>query len=147
MTRWFGITLGDVTGIGPEVALKAIAAEAPEDNIQFLLIGDTEGAERLNQKLGLNLPLKIFSSYQDLGRFFITNPLAGPLPEDLAAGSPAAANAAVAFLRDGAKRCLRRELDALVTAPVNKEAIVRAGTNLSARRSYLRKLPKRNAMP
>ena len=30
-------------------------------------------------------------------------------------------------MRDGAERCLRGELDALVTAPVNKEAIVRAG--------------------
>ena len=27
MTGWIGISLGDVTGIGPEVALKAIAAE------------------------------------------------------------------------------------------------------------------------
>jgi 4-hydroxythreonine-4-phosphate dehydrogenase len=42
-------------------------------------------------------------------------------------GSPAAARAAVAWVRDGAKRCLRDELDALVTAPVNKEAIIRAG--------------------
>ena len=30
-------------------------------------------------------------------------------------------------MREGAERCLRDELDALVTAPVNKEAIVRAG--------------------
>ena len=30
-------------------------------------------------------------------------------------------------MREGAERCLRRQLDALVTAPVNKEAIVRAG--------------------
>ena len=30
-------------------------------------------------------------------------------------------------MREGAERCLRHELDALVTAPVNKEAIVRAG--------------------
>jgi len=127
MTRWLGITLGDVTGIGPEVTLKAIAAEAPDDNVQFLLIGDADGAERLNRQLGLNLPLKKFSNYRDPGRFFLTTPLTGPLPEDLTAGSPAAANAAIAFLRDGAKRCLRRELDALVTAPVNKEAIVRAG--------------------
>jgi 4-hydroxythreonine-4-phosphate dehydrogenase len=42
-------------------------------------------------------------------------------------GSPAAARAAVAWVRDGAERCLREELDALVTAPVNKEAIVRSG--------------------
>jgi 4-hydroxythreonine-4-phosphate dehydrogenase len=30
-------------------------------------------------------------------------------------------------VREGAERCLHHELDALVTAPVNKEAIVRAG--------------------
>lgn len=30
-------------------------------------------------------------------------------------------------MRNGAGRCLRRELDALVTAPVNKESIIRAG--------------------
>ena len=28
MNNWIGITLGDVTGIGPEVTLKALAAEA-----------------------------------------------------------------------------------------------------------------------
>ena len=28
MTGWLGISLGDVTGVGPEVALKALAAEA-----------------------------------------------------------------------------------------------------------------------
>jgi 4-hydroxythreonine-4-phosphate dehydrogenase len=42
-------------------------------------------------------------------------------------GSPAAARAAVAWVREGAERCLRGQLDALVTAPVNKEAIVRSG--------------------
>ena len=34
---------------------------------------------------------------------------------------------AVAWLKDGAERCLRQELDGLVTAPVNKEAIIQAG--------------------
>jgi 4-hydroxythreonine-4-phosphate dehydrogenase len=37
------------------------------------------------------------------------------------------ARASVAWLRDGGQRCLRGELDALVTAPVNKESIIRAG--------------------
>jgi 4-hydroxythreonine-4-phosphate dehydrogenase len=127
MTGWLGISLGDVTGIGPEVTLKAIAAEAPEDDTKYLLIGDADGTNRLNKKPGLRLPLKKFSSYGGSGRFFVTGLLPGPLPEKLPAGSPAAANAAIAALRDGAERCLRRELDALVTAPVNKEAIIRAG--------------------
>ncbi len=42
MTGWIGITLGDVTGIGPEVALKAIAAEAHNDDTRYLLIGDAD---------------------------------------------------------------------------------------------------------
>ncbi|HEV2434687.1 MAG TPA: 4-hydroxythreonine-4-phosphate dehydrogenase PdxA [Verrucomicrobiae bacterium] len=127
MTRWIGITLGDVTGIGPEVTLKALAAEAANHDTRYLLIGDEGYLQRLNEKLGTRLPLETFSSYEAAGKFFTTRPFAGPLPEDLPAGSPAAANAAFAALQDGAQRCLRGELGAVVTAPVNKEAIVRAG--------------------
>ena len=137
MIGWIGITLGDVTGIGPEVALKAIAAEAAGDQTRYLLIGDRDSVLRLNQKSGLNLPLKKFSHYGDTGRFFVTNPLAGPLPANLPAGSPVAAHAAVASLRDGADRCLRHELDALVTAPVNKEAIIRAGHKFIGQTEFL----------
>ena len=52
MTGWIGISLGDVTGIGPEVTLKAIAAEAENDDTRYLLIGDEDSARRLNQKSG-----------------------------------------------------------------------------------------------
>ena len=40
MTGWIGISLGDVTGVGPEVALKAAAAEAGRTNAKYLFIGD-----------------------------------------------------------------------------------------------------------
>jgi 4-hydroxythreonine-4-phosphate dehydrogenase len=142
MTGWIGITLGDVTGIGPEVALKAIAAEAASDQTRYLLIGDRDCVLHLNQKSGLKLPLKNFSDYGGSGRFFVTNPLAKPLPENLPAGSPAAAHAAVASLRDGAERCLCHELDALVTAPVNKESIIRAGHKFIGQTEFLSGLAK-----
>ncbi len=142
MTGWIGITLGDVTGIGPEVALKAIAAETAGDQTRYLLIGDRDCVLHLNQKSGLNLPLKKFSNYDDPGRFFVTNPLAGPLPGNLPAGSAVAARAAVASLRDGAERCLRHELDALVTAPVNKESIIRAGHKFIGQTEFLSGLAK-----
>jgi 4-hydroxythreonine-4-phosphate dehydrogenase len=128
MTGWIGISLGDVTGVGPEVALKAVAAEAGRDDTKYLFIGDEKILQQLNRKFSLNLQLKIFSNLSAKGKFFIVNPLAEPLPENLPAGSPFAANAAVAALRDGGERCLRGELDALVTAPVNKESIIRAGS-------------------
>lgn len=122
-----GIAIGDVTGVGPEVALKAVAAEAEKDSASYVFIGDANLLERLNRKLPRPLPLKELSSGAGRGKFFVTNPSASQLPAKLPAGSPLAANAAMAALRDGAARCLRGELPALVTAPVNKEAIVRAG--------------------
>ncbi len=126
MSCRIGITLGDVTGIGPEVALKAIAAE-PADDTRYLLIGDADHLHRLNERLALHLHLRPCIGPEESGRVGIVNPLADPLPSEMAPGSAAAANAAIAWLADGAKRCLRHELDALVTAPVSKEAIVRAG--------------------
>jgi 4-phospho-D-threonate 3-dehydrogenase / 4-phospho-D-erythronate 3-dehydrogenase len=137
MKNWIGISLGDATGVGPEVALRALAVEAAADQTQYLLIGDENHVRQLNSSLNLNLPLKKFSSCDDSGRFFITNPLHTALPENLPAGSPLAANAAVAALHDGGHRCLRGELDALVTAPVNKQAIIRAGHKFVGQTEFL----------
>jgi 4-hydroxythreonine-4-phosphate dehydrogenase len=127
MPPLIGISLGDITGIGPEVTLKALASEAKLDDTRYLLIGDGEHAEALNRRLGLGLSLAKYSPGAGNDRFAWTNPLGEPLPGDLTAGSPAAARAAVSWLKDAAQRCLRGELQAMVTAPVNKEAIVRAG--------------------
>jgi 4-hydroxythreonine-4-phosphate dehydrogenase len=127
MKGWIGISLGDATGIGPEVVLKALAVETPLDDTRYLLIGDIEHIRGLNKRLGLKLALHGWEEREGAARILVFNPLAEVLPADLVKGSPAAAWAAVAWVRDGAERCLRGELDALVTAPVNKESIVRAG--------------------
>ncbi|HEX3100999.1 MAG TPA: 4-hydroxythreonine-4-phosphate dehydrogenase PdxA, partial [Pyrinomonadaceae bacterium] len=141
MTGWLGISLGDITGVGPEVALKAVAAESKNDDTKYLFIGDEQILARLNEKFSLNLPLKRNSG--DSGRFFTTNPFLEKFSENLPAGSPGAANAAMAYLRDGANRCLRGELDGIVTAPVNKEAIVRAGhKNFVGQTEFLSDLAK-----
>jgi 4-hydroxythreonine-4-phosphate dehydrogenase len=137
MRGWIGITLGDVTGIGPEVALKALAAESAPDDMRYLLIGDAGYARQINQQLALNLPVQTYGGPKDVGRVFIANPLPDSLPPDLVEGSPAASRAAVAWLTDGAQRCLRQELDALVTAPVSKQAIVRAGQAFVGQTEFL----------
>jgi 4-hydroxythreonine-4-phosphate dehydrogenase len=144
MNGLIGISLGDVTGISPEVALKAIAAESKNDDAKYLFIGDEKILQRLNKKLSLKLALKKFSNYADTGRFFITNPFSESFPENLRVGSPIAARAAVVWLRDGAERCLRRELAALVTAPVNKESIIRAGHKFVGQTEFLSELANTN---
>ena len=137
MKDWIGISLGDVTGVGPEVTLKALAAEAPAESTRYLLIGDAARLRRLNQQLALNLRLQDFTNQQADGKFFLFNPLPAPLPDDLTPGSPAAARAAVAWLTDGAERCLRHELAALVTAPVSKESIIRSGQPFVGQTEFL----------
>ncbi len=148
MKNWIGISLGDPTGVGPEVALKAVMAEAGNDEAKYLLIGDEKHIRRLEASLGLHLPLKYFSDYAAEGRFFITDPQSSSLPENLPAGCAPAANAAVAALRDAGQRCLRGELDAMVTAPVNKEAIIKAGHKFIGQTEFLSELAgtKRTAM-
>jgi 4-hydroxythreonine-4-phosphate dehydrogenase len=136
---WIGISLGDVTGIGPEVTLKALAVEAQAGDTRYLVLGDEGHLRRLNERLGLFLPLEPYSPAAS-GRVLVSNPLPEPLPDNLVEGSPAAARAAVAWLRAGAERCLRQELDALVTAPVSKQAIIRSGQAFIGQTEFLTEL-------
>jgi 4-hydroxythreonine-4-phosphate dehydrogenase len=140
MTGWIAISLGDVTGIGPEVALKALAAEVDSDDTRYLLIGDSHYARVAYENLGLKLGLRPFSEFDGKGRCFLHDPLREPLPAELEPGSPIAARAAVAWLTDGAQRCLSHEIDALVTAPLNKQAVVRSGQPFIGQTEFLSEL-------
>ncbi|MDB6033981.1 MAG: 4-hydroxythreonine-4-phosphate dehydrogenase [Verrucomicrobiales bacterium] len=126
MTGWIAISIGDVTGIGPEVTLKALASELPVDSTRYLLIGDDVYLDQANRRLDLRIPLEPFESFASSGRVFVHSP-SPVLPDGLSAGAPEAARSVVEWLREGARLCLSGDTDALVTAPVNKEAIIRAG--------------------
>jgi 4-hydroxythreonine-4-phosphate dehydrogenase len=143
-----GISLGDIKGIGPEVTLKALAQLPPSDETRFLLIGDTSHTRALNQQLGLDLPLQACDPAGMEGRFLLFDPPREASSPGLTPGSSDAARASVAWVRAGAERCLRGELDALVTAPVNKEAIVRSGLKFVGQTELLSDLAgtKRTAM-
>jgi len=111
------ITLGDPAGIGPEVTLKALAAELPVDDAHYVLIGHAEQMTALNSKLALGVPLKD-------PRLAILSPgMAFPSEPR----SPDGARFAHECLETAAKLCLQGDVHGVVTAPVNKEAIIRAG--------------------
>lgn len=122
------IALGDAGGIGPEVALKAVAAELAVDDARYLLIGDTALAQSLSEQLALGLKLVPFDSADSSTRVRIVQPPFPDVPRSAfrVPRSPEAARAALAWLRHGAELCLRGEAAALVTAPVNKESIIRS---------------------
>ena len=140
--RALGITLGDITGIGPEVALKALAREViADEDTRYVLIGDHGVVRELCGLLGVEADLPCWSERESIAsRVYVHDPKAAPLPRDLPAGAPEAAVAAVRWLREGARLCLAGELAGMVTAPVSKEAIIRAGQPFIGQTEFLSEL-------
>lgn len=139
MRPWIGIALGDVTGIGPEVTLKALQVllgrREPAPWPGYLILGDVGWLERANQSI--RLPLRPFTTFDAPGGVFVLDPRTTALPAEMAPGAASAAQAALDWLRAGAERCLRGELQALVTAPVSKAAIIRSGTPFVGQTEFL----------
>ena len=141
-----GITLGDVTGVGPEVIAAALRdlrtsdAAAPPDlpPVEFVLYGDAAWWDRAC-RMRLGSDSAALHDRLAVGRSGVrlTPPLTDPLPVDLPPGDPRAARAAVAWLEAAGRACLRGELDAIVTGPVNKAAIQRAGIPFTGQTEFL----------
>ncbi len=142
-----GIALGDVTGIGPEVTIKALGQMPADDDCRYVLLGARGDVLRWCERLGVDLGAREYGGRTSRGRVFI-HESAEALPVDLRAGDARAARAAVSSLRVGAELCLRGELDALVTAPVNKAAIIRSGEPFVGQTEFLSELAgtRRTAM-
>ena len=137
-----GITLGDVTGIGPEVALKALAREViADEDTRYVLIGDNGVVRELCGLLGVEAELPRWSERAAVpSRVYVHDPESEPLPLALPAGAPEAARAAIRWLREGARLCLAGELAGIVTAPVSKEAILRSGQPFVGQTEFLSEL-------
>ncbi len=128
MSHSIGISLGDVTGIGPEVTLKALSIAIERNSSRFVIIGDHGVLERTSAQLGLPMRFVVgrLSDSIPPSAVLVIQP-GKSLPESLRPGSPLASEAALSWLRFGVDRCIAQELTALVTAPVSKESIIRSG--------------------
>jgi 4-hydroxythreonine-4-phosphate dehydrogenase len=112
-----GLTVGDPAGIGPEVVLKALAApELPP--AELIVYGPLSVLRERARRFGLRGP-------EDLPARVVDVPLSGALRlgATSAAGGAAAADAVLSAARDA----LAGRVDALVTAPLNKESLAAAG--------------------
>jgi 4-hydroxythreonine-4-phosphate dehydrogenase len=126
-TNVIAIALGDAGGIGPEVALKAVATELDTDATRYVLIGDEELVRSLNVQLGLRLRVASEDGATPEDRVVVRGAASRATAKPLPSGSIEHARDAIAWLKEGAALCLRGEASGLVTAPVNKESIIRSG--------------------
>ena len=110
-----GISIGDPNGIGVETALKAVSELGDgRSEIGGVLIGDRNLIQGEADTLGMKCPEVL-----DPGVAF-------PVPH-YGETSAEAGRASAAWVDAGIQACLTRELDALVTAPINKHAWDLAG--------------------
>jgi 4-hydroxythreonine-4-phosphate dehydrogenase len=112
-----GITVGDPAGIGPEIVLKALAAKDRPD-ADYIVFGAVDALADRMFRFGL-------PAAQDTGARVVDI----PAPEEIALGTVSAGSghaAARAVLR-AVQEIRRGRLDAIVTAPLQKEALSAAG--------------------
>jgi 4-hydroxythreonine-4-phosphate dehydrogenase len=119
------ITMGDACGIGPEIIAKLFADPAPLP--PTLVLGDEGMLRRAIQMLSLALKVHVIESPEDyqIARDGLHVISVSHLPEDLPIGQldARAGRAAFDYIRAGIDLALQKRIRAIVTAPINKEAV------------------------
>ncbi len=142
-----GISIGDINGIGPEVALKAVGKHRWPADARFVFIG----SERIvrEQAAAMKIPVSRRIEFFDVEQ--------ASLPAQSGKGRQRclphvkwqpgkiradASRLAAQAIRRAVEGCLSGGLDAMVTAPICKEGFHKAGINVPGHTEYLAELTK-----
>jgi 4-hydroxythreonine-4-phosphate dehydrogenase len=123
MTKLFGITMGDASGVGPEILLKAFRDGQIAHPV--VVYGDISALEFYNRKLGLGVALRPIGGCGEYAAGSLNVLDHGLLqPGEITPGkiSAASGRAAREYVVAAAKAALAGEIAAMVTLPMNKEA-------------------------
>ena len=130
-SRLIAVTLGDPAGVGPEVALRALA-RLPKKNLKnIVLIGDEVFYASLARKLKLVLPFKHI-------RFYFDRKV--PLNIQRGRSDNALTKLAVRSIETAVLLAMRGEVSAIVTPPINKSGLKKAGFSIPGHTEYLARL-------
>jgi len=144
-TPVLGITMGDPAGVGPEVTAKALARADVAGSCRAVVIGD--GSIMAATLDLLHSPLRLHTVERVADCAFapgtiecldLGNVDAHALPRG--AVSPEAGRAAYAYIETGVRLAQAGEIEAIVTAPVNKEALAAGGLQHSGHTEILARL-------
>ena len=126
------LTLGDPAGIGPEIVFKALERKELLASMRLTMLGPAvlrpEAIPRVDPGAG--------------GEFPALGWIETPAPEPWSVGEiqASAGHAALGALRQGSALGLAGQIDALVTAPVSKEALHLAGEAVEGQTQLLGRL-------
>jgi 4-phospho-D-threonate 3-dehydrogenase / 4-phospho-D-erythronate 3-dehydrogenase len=126
-----GITMGDGAGVGPEIIVKALQHPEVYELCRPLVIGDLKRLAQAAAICGLELSLASVDKVADAeftpGTIDVID--LDVLADGLAFGvlSPAAGEGAFQYIRRAVELAVAGDIQAICTAPLNKEALHAAG--------------------
>ncbi|MEH6936445.1 4-hydroxythreonine-4-phosphate dehydrogenase PdxA [Bacillus sp. JJ664] len=126
-----GITMGDPAGVGPEIILKSLNNKEVYQQCRPIVIGDAKILDRAQQFVNTNLEIitieDIGEATYEEGKVYCLD--MNLVPADLLIGqvSAEAGHAAFEFLRKAIELANDGKIDAICTAPLNKEALHKGG--------------------
>ena len=131
-----GITIGDPSGIGPEIAVKALRHADIVEKCLPVVIGDYEALHEANEFSGTGLSLReIKDTSEARGEFglldYINLGYLSPGSFEYKKVQKLTGEASFQYVIKGIELAMAGKLHAVVTGPINKEAINMAGHHYS----------------
>jgi 4-hydroxythreonine-4-phosphate dehydrogenase len=127
-----GITMGDPTGIGPEVIVKVLSQKSTFGFCRPMVFGDRTIVERalklLNAKLKVNVLETIEEKNYKPEMLNLVCLSTIPLDEaDYGLPGPSCGKAMVTYIKEAVQCASEGTIDAMATAPISKKALSEAG--------------------
>lgn len=136
-----GITMGDPSGIGPEVVLKAVAEEEIRAVCRPVIIGDAQLLAHNARTLDLQCGYEIVRRDErlpgqgDAPLIFHLDNIRGHVQPGIESG--AAGKAAAGYIEAAVGLCVAGDIDAIATAPINKRALFLGGYSFPGHTEFL----------
>ncbi|KGQ25403.1 4-hydroxythreonine-4-phosphate dehydrogenase [Gallibacterium anatis] len=126
-----GITMGDAAGIGAEIIVKSLADKHLYEIAQPIVIGDKKMMQRALDLLQSPLKINVVENLDNLNTKYGTIDLIDldNVPADLIYSQvdPRAGKAAYEYVEKAVQYAMENKIQAVVTAPLNKEALHAGG--------------------
>lgn len=126
---YIAVTMGDGAGVGPEVIVEALLTPETDTFCRPIVIGDVHRLQQAAAVRGRSANIQRIERAADFApnRINVIDPQL--LPADLPWGqvSPVAGDAAYQYVRIASELAVAGDVQAICTAPLNKEALHAAG--------------------
>lgn len=133
-----GITMGDPAGIGPEIVLKAVSGGSLSSFCEPLLIGDLAFLRSQAELFGIDVDLRQFDPEERAEGTVPVRDLRSVSEEIVPGqGSKVTGHAAAASIIESVDLWRKGIIDAVATAPINKQFLKEAGFDFPGHTEFL----------